>query len=1075
MPRTRQSDPLLTQTASEKFNLIDLIPTYDEGESLGIRRFLEKINGVANLGKWSNDEKVTILKLKLAGIAEEFFLSDPTHSHLTEYNDIARILIKRFEKAVPLSTRLHLFSSCMQGSSESVQEFAAHINKLGTQIFQSGNSAQNTAVRSVNDQLLQSRFISDLRNDIRRFVLARDPMNLEESISAALIEEQNMKLNQIANDERSGLSPSQTENSVISALTNKLEEINLRVGRLQEASSVTARKTDFRKLNEITLTQDFVIPTLDDILHEISGSNYFSALDMKSAFNQIPLHFADRHKTAFSTPDGDKYEFNRLCFGLKNSLKAFQSIAQEVLGDLLHNGALVYIDDIILFTKTIDEHFELLGKVFERFERIHLKFNPSKCQFLTKSCKFLGFVVTPEGIIIDKNKSVSINEFPVPTDQKQIKSFLGCCNFYRRYIKNFAKRALPLTNLLRKDTPFQWTSETQEAFDDIKKAILNPPVLALPDPNAELQITTDALSRGIGAVLEQKYPNSEVKPLYFFPKKLNPSQSKYNATVLEFFAIYTALNFFRPFLLGRKFKVFTDHKPLAGFLSNKNPSSKILRWKLVLEEFNYDIHYIRGSLNSVADHLSRCINNITIALPDSKDLIKMQHEDSVLSTIIQKIDQNNAGPQVRNYFINGEGLLCHLSKRLSRSPRSNTTRKQVCIPHCLKAKTLESVHSEYGGHLKFFKTYHRLSENFFWQNMYKDTKNFVRSCTICLSRKNAFKIPPAPHQPVEQSQKPGETCHIDIFGPLKTTPKGNIYSYVLSMIDAFTKYIHIVPLPDIRWSTISKAFFDNYIVHRGCPHKLVVDNATYFKSSEFVEFCRVMGIHKRHISSYSAHVNGRVEKPNQSLANILASISQNINDWDEQIPHTMLALNSAIHEATYTSPFFLEHGRDIRLSYTYEKNSDTPQNKYEYVEKLLPSLEQIFNKVLNNLKDQEASHVDLSTRATKQHHYDHKIGALCFIKTPNIKSNLSPKLRPKFDGPYRVIERFSNVNYRVQHVEQLRKRFNTHVNRMIPFIKRFSYLHLNNLDDLQPDETEVKGIVPSPRYNLRARAGNSAH
>ncbi|GFW73439.1 retrovirus-related Pol polyprotein from transposon 412 [Trichonephila clavipes] len=477
---------------------------------------------------------------------------------------------------------------------------------------------------------------------------------------------------------------------------------------------------DFRKLNEITVTQDFVIPTLDDILHEISGSNYFSALDMKSAFNQIPLHFADRHKTAFSTPD-------------------------------------------------------------------------------------------------------------------------GCCNFYRRYIKNFAKRALPLTNLLRKDTPFEWTSETQEAFDDIKKAILNPPVLALPDQNAELQITTDASSRGIGAVLEQKYPNSEVKPLYFFSKKLNPSQSKYNATVLEFFAIYTALNFFRPFLLGRKFKVFTDHKPLAGFLSNKNPSSK-----LALEEFNYDIHYIRGSLNSVADHLSRYINNITIALPDSKDLINMQREDSVLSTIIQKIDQNDVSPQISNYFINGEGLLCHLSKRPSRSPRSNTTRKQ--------------------------------------------------------------------------------------------------------------------------------------------SH----------------------GYSKRHISSYSAHVNGRVEKPNQSLANILASISQNTNDWDDQLPHTMLALNSAIHEATYTSPFFLEHGRDIRLSYTYEKNSDTPQNK------------------------------------------------------------------PKFEGPYRVIERFSNVNYRVQHVEQLRKRFNTHVNRMIPFIKRFSYLHLKNLDDLQPDETEVKGIVPSSRYNLRARAGNSA-
>ncbi|GFX05201.1 integrase_H2C2 domain-containing protein [Trichonephila clavipes] len=146
------------------------------------------------------------------------------------------------------------------------------------------------------------------------------------------------------------------------------------------------------------------------------------------------------------------------------------------------------------------------------------------------------------------------------------------------------------------------------------------------------------------------------------------------------------------------------------------------------------------TLNSVADHLSRCINNITIALPDSKDLINMQREDSVLRPIIQKIDQNDVSSQVSNYFINGEGLLCRLFKRPSRSPRSNTTRKQVCIPHCLKAKILESVHSEYGGHLKFFKTYHRLSENFFWQNMYKDTKNFVRSCTVCLSRKTPSKF-----------------------------------------------------------------------------------------------------------------------------------------------------------------------------------------------------------------------------------------------------------------------------------------------------------------------------------------------
>ncbi|GFW51715.1 hypothetical protein TNCV_1186471 [Trichonephila clavipes] len=201
------------------------------------QRFIKPINN------WGASEDFPALKnaIDRCAVTLRWLRTNQKKLSGQEYNDIARILIKRFEKAVPLSTRLQLFSSCIQGSSESVQEFAARINKLGTQIFQSGNSAQNTAVRNANDELFQSRFISGLRNDIRRFVLARDPMNLDESISAALIEEQNMKLNQIAKDERSGLSPSQTENSVILALTNKLKEINLRVGRLQEASSVTAR------------------------------------------------------------------------------------------------------------------------------------------------------------------------------------------------------------------------------------------------------------------------------------------------------------------------------------------------------------------------------------------------------------------------------------------------------------------------------------------------------------------------------------------------------------------------------------------------------------------------------------------------------------------------------------------------------------------------------------------------------------------------------------------------------------------------------------------------------------------
>lgn len=821
---------------------------------------------------------------------------------------------------------------------------------------------------------------------------------------------------------------------------------------------------DFRRLNSVTVTQEFIIPTLDDILYELSGSNYFSALDMKSAFNQIPLHPRDRHKTAFSSPDGDKYEFNRLCFGLKNSPKAFQSIAQEVLGDLLHKGALVYIDDVILHTNTIEEHFTLLGRVLTRFEKFNLKFNPQKCQFLTKTCKFLGFIITPGGVSIDQDKTVSVNQFPVPVDQKGVRSFLGCCGFYRRYIKNFARRALPLTSLLKKNTPFVWGAEAQSAFEDLKKAILNPPILALPDPSAEIQVTTDASSQGIGAVLELCYSPSDVRPIYFFSKKLNPTQSKYSATMLEFFAIYCALNFFRAFLIGRKFKVYSDHKPLEGFLSNKNPSSKVLRWKLALEEFNYEICYVKGALNSVADHLSRYINSVSIVFPTTAELIKMQNEDSKLKVIIDGLKESSSDPRLSNYLIDEKGVLIHMAKRHSRSPRRDV-RVQVCVPHCLKGKVLESVHSEIGGHLRFFKTYNRLGENFFWPDMYKDTKNFVQSCTICLERRSAFKTGTAPNEPVDQSMVPGERCHMDIFGPLKVTQAGN--RYVLSMIDAFSKYIHLVPLDDIKSQTVSKAFFENYIVHRGCPRTLITDNASYFKSAEFSEFCRLHGIEKRHISAYSAHVNGRVEKPNQSIANILAAACSGAEDWDIQLPHTMLALNSAIHEATHASPFFLEHGRDIRLPYNLGGKIQG-QIESDYVKKMMQSLDGVFENVVENLREQEEKNIKRSEINKHEGQFDYSVGALCFVRNPNLKSMASNKLRSKYEGPFRVLERFSKVNYKLRHVENARKTLNVHVNRMIPYTQRFSYLHLTekNLDEM---------IVQEPRhkYNLRARANSS--
>lgn len=832
---------------------------------------------------------------------------------------------------------------------------------------------------------------------------------------------------------------------------------------------------DFRRLNEITKTQDFIIPTLDEILQEISGSNYFSVLDMKSAFNQIPIHKKDRQKTAFTTPDGIKYCFNRLAFGMKNSPKHFQEVAQQALGELLHNGVLVYVDDVIVFTKTIDDHVELLDKILSRFEALNLKFNPEKCTFLSKQCKFLGFLISNEGIMIDKQKVESINEFPVPKNQQQIKSFLGCCNYYRRYIKNFAKRALPLTALLRKDTPFVWDEITQAAFDDIKNALLKPPVLALPDFNLEFQITTDASQTAVGAVLEQRYPNGETKPIYFYSKKLNPTQSKYSATVLELFAIYSALLFFRPFLIGpKKFFVFTDHKPLLGFLSNKNANHKILRWKLALEEFNYELRYVQGTSNVVADLLSRVVNTMTIEFPTDLELKKFQREDEDLAKIIKRLEDDSF-PNY-DYFLSSDGLLKHYGKRHKNSPRNREV-EQVCVPNVLKNKVLESVHSDVGGHLRFFKTYNRLCEEFYWPNSYTDTKNFINSCQTCLSRRNAFQNNKAEHQPVKPANSPGEICHADIFGPLKKTDAKNVY--VLSIVDAFSKNIQLMAVPDVKSKTLCDAIFDNFISIKGCPQILVTDNATYFKSEEFNEFCKMHSIKKKHSLEYSPFQNGKVEKPNQSIANILAAISKD-NNWDKLLPKVSLALNSSIHEATLTSPFFLEHGREIRLPYSIYRSQESFSSQSEYVDNMLETLKSAFEKVKINLEKQETKHIELSKRKCNPKRIDFPTGSLCYVRKPNLKSDLSPKLRPRYTGPYEVIERISKITYLIKDTKLPRKTMRIHVNRMSPFIKRFKHLQCPSIPERQEEEKkdiQVKLRKPNKsedrdnqsKYNLRRK------
>lgn len=365
---------------------------------------------------------------------------------------------------------------------------------------------------------------------------------------------------------------------------------------------------DYRKLNETTIDDRFPIPNITDILDRLGRANYFTTLDLANGFHQIEMSPDSIHKTAFSTETGH-YEYLRMPFGLKNAPSTFQRVMNNILKGLINQICLVYMDDIIIFSSSLEEHLKNLKAVFSRIRESNMKIQPDKSEFLRKEVEFLGHIVTPEGIKPNKKKLAAIKDFPIPTTAKEIKSFLGLVGYYRKFINNFAKITKPLTQCLKKGQTVKHTSEFLNAINTCKDLLCNEPILQYPDFSKEFVVTTDASQFAVGAILSQGPINSD-KPISYASRTLNPAEINYSTIEKELLAIIFAVKSFRPYLFGRKFKIVTDHKPLTWLFSLKEPNSKLIRWRLLLSEYDYEIIYKKGKINSNADALSR------IKLPD---------------------------------------------------------------------------------------------------------------------------------------------------------------------------------------------------------------------------------------------------------------------------------------------------------------------------------------------------------------------------------------------------------------------------------------------------------------------------
>lgn len=423
-------------------------------------------------------------------------------------------------------------------------------------------------------------------------------------------QEVQMQISKMINDEiiRPSFSP---WSSPISIVPKKLDSSGKQKWRLV---------VDYRKLNQKTIDDRYPLPNITDILDKLGKSLYFSILDLASGFHQIEVKPEDIPKTAFTVENGH-YEFVRMPFGLKNAPSTFQRVMDNVLRELIGKVCLVFMDDIIIFSTSLQEHTENLAAVFQKLRDANLKIQLDKSEFLRKEIAFLGHIVTPQGVKPNPDMIAAIKNFPIPKTQKQIKSFLELLGYYRKFIKDFAKLTKPFTECLRKDNKIRFDSRYIDCFEKCKNILCNEPILQYPDFSKEFVLTTDASNVAIGAILSQGSIGSD-RPICYASRTLNKSEQNYSTIEKELLAIVWATKYFRPYLFGRKFKIITDHKPLTWLFSLKEPNSKLIRWRLNLEEFDYTIIYKKGKENANADALSRVEINISESLQNNVDDIE---------------------------------------------------------------------------------------------------------------------------------------------------------------------------------------------------------------------------------------------------------------------------------------------------------------------------------------------------------------------------------------------------------------------------------------------------------------------
>lgn len=761
---------------------------------------------------------------------------------------------------------------------------------------------------------------------------------------------------------------------------------------------------DFRQLNSITVPDRFPMPVLSDLLQSLGASNgVFSTLDLRSGFYQVELEESSRPYTAFTTSSG-QFMFKRMAMGLRNSPLTFTRLMNSVLAGLLGHSVFCYLDDVILATKDVPTHLDTLSQVLSCFAKAGLTLKLEKCTFLRSQIKFLGHRVDRDGIHTLDDKVRAVTNFPTPSNADQIRSFIGLAGFYRQFIKDFSKIAQPLTVMLKKDAPFTWNETQQTAFDTLKRALSTAPVLAFPNFQKDFILFTDASDVGIGAVLTQTDENGKSRAIAFASRLLNSAERNYSVTNREALAVVWALRHFRDLILGYPIHVFTDHYAVTELFKGKNLAGKFARWQLTVQEYNPSFSHIPGKANTVADALSRNVAPVTVldvshSLPTMDEIRPLQHSDPFCSGLIYYLNSGDASnlpklPISPDSFVLRDDVLFK-SSNIPAEDESLRHVSQLVIPQALVSTILYHIHdSPLAGHPGKDRCFRQAQRTYFWPSMRRDIMRHCLLCALCAQHRPSLHHE-SPNLAYPIPHAPWDSVSVDV---LKLPLTENGFQYLLVSVDSFSRFTILSPLKDKSARSVARAFIDDVICRHASPKVLLSDNGTEFNNTLLQAVCDTFKIKKCNIVPYSPQANGKVERANRRILDVLRFIANSTAVWDECIPQVACSLNSAIHSSINESPHFILYGTDKRLP--YEFLSSAPQPLYcldDYVKCRVTAFQRIHTSVRDQLAVSQAETLQKQHQRATPHEIN--VGDVVFARI-----HVRDKLDPRFHGPHRVTE-----------------------------------------------------------------------